>query len=159
MKGTPEERFWAKVDKRGPDECWPWKGAIDPVTGYARFWDGDRLTSGHRFSYALQVGPLPPGRDPQLDHLCRHRWCVNSAHLELVTQTENIRRGDAPRVNGARNAAKTHCPHGHPYSPENTLVSSGKRRCRTCMRAWWRAWHERIEVGTLQYGAPATAER
>ena len=24
MEGTLEERFWAKVDKRGPDDCWDW---------------------------------------------------------------------------------------------------------------------------------------
>jgi hypothetical protein len=29
----------------------------------------------------------------------------------------------------------THCPHGHPYSPENTHVRpNGKRDCRTCHR-------------------------
>jgi hypothetical protein len=21
---TIEERFWSRVDVRGPDECWPW---------------------------------------------------------------------------------------------------------------------------------------
>lgn len=24
---TLEERFWAKVDKRADDECWPWLAA------------------------------------------------------------------------------------------------------------------------------------
>ena len=31
-------------------------------------------------------------RRKQLDHLCRVALCVNPAHLELVTRTENIRR-------------------------------------------------------------------
>jgi hypothetical protein len=35
----------------------------------------------------------------------------------------------------ALNAAKTHCPQGHPYSAENTYVSpQGKRFCRACHR-------------------------
>ncbi|MEU8263238.1 HNH endonuclease [Micromonospora sp. NPDC048999] len=29
-----------------------------------------------------------------MDHLCRDRACVNPAHLELVTRTENLRRRD-----------------------------------------------------------------
>ncbi len=35
---------------------------------------------------------------------------------------------------GAHQLAKTHCPHGHEYTPENTIVypSDGRRRCRTC---------------------------
>lgn len=35
-----------------------------------------------------------------------------------------------------RNAAKTHCPHGHEYTPENTFFdkSSSGRRCRICLR-------------------------
>ena len=38
-------------------------------------------------------------------------------------------------ANGARNKAKTHCPRGHEYTPENTYVSAqGFRRCRACRR-------------------------
>jgi hypothetical protein len=35
---------------------------------------------------------------------------------------------------GGHQRAKTHCPTGHPYTPENTVVypSEGRRRCRTC---------------------------
>jgi hypothetical protein len=35
---------------------------------------------------------------------------------------------------GAHQRAKTHCPHGHEYTPQNTIVypSDGRRRCRTC---------------------------
>jgi hypothetical protein len=38
-------------------------------------------------------------------------------------------------ANGARNRAKTHCPSGHEYSPENTYIGhAGSRRCRACRR-------------------------
>jgi hypothetical protein len=45
------------------------------------------------------------------------------------------------RGNGwsGRNARKTHCPQGHPYSPENTSVRDGQRHCRTCHRERERA--------------------
>jgi hypothetical protein len=33
----------------------------------------------------------------------------------------------------ARNAAKTHCPRGHPYDDANTYISPrGSRICRKC---------------------------
>lgn len=52
-------------------------------------------------------------------------------------------------VGGDRhNKAKTHCPHGHPYTPENTLVSpQGWRKCKTCTRARERAY----EKGTKRH--------
>jgi hypothetical protein len=86
---SPEERFWAKVDKREPDECWPWLGAHDSV-GYGSFWDGSRPERAIRFSYRLAGGQIPQGW--AIDHLCFNPPCVNPAHLEAVTYKENMRR-------------------------------------------------------------------
>lgn len=41
VRGSMTERFWAKVDKRNPDECWPWLGAIYE-DGYGRLNTGGR---------------------------------------------------------------------------------------------------------------------
>jgi HNH endonuclease/C2H2 type zinc finger protein len=66
-----ERRFWAMVDKRGPDECWEWTGSANKY-GYGRFsYPGGRYAKPHRFSYELHVGPIPAGLT--IDHLCRNR--------------------------------------------------------------------------------------
>lgn len=52
------------------------------------------------------------------------------------------RHGSTDRLDGAdHQRAKTHCPRGHEYTEENTLVypSDGRRRCRTCRRDATRA--------------------
>jgi hypothetical protein len=70
-----------------------------------------------------------------LDHLCRNRCCVNPAHLEPVTRKVNL--GRSPLVGrgaGTAQTAKTHCPQGHEYTPENTRIARGKRYCKTCHR-------------------------
>lgn len=68
----------------------------------------------------------------QLDHLCRNRGCINPDHLEPVTCRENLLRGQTFQ---ARNAAKTHCPHGHGYDEGNTRFNKdGSRACRSCER-------------------------
>jgi len=43
-------------------------------------------------------------------------------------------------AHGAHNAAKTHCPHGHPYDEANTYVYNNQRFCRACNRA---QYHQR----------------
>lgn len=127
------ERFWIKVDKNGPvpesrpdlRSCWQWTAATDPA-GYGRAAAEDgTIWLAHRLAYVLAVGPVPEST-PHLDHLCRNTSCVRPDHLEPVTQAENNRRAQA---------AKTHCPHGHPLVEENVyLRPSGSRECRTCMR-------------------------
>jgi hypothetical protein len=44
---------------------------------------------------------------------------------------------------GQINAAKTHCPAGHPYSGGNLMVlRNGRRRCRTCNNDQSRTYYE-----------------
>lgn len=124
------ERFWEKVNKT--DGCWMWVGAISD-TGYGSFNAGGGLYTGsHRFAYQQVKGAIPAGL--YLDHICRVRSCVNPDHLEPVTNEENIRRGNG----GINNASKTHCPKGHEYTPENTVLRkypNGRtgRICRSCL--------------------------
>lgn len=127
----PEERFWAATNKRGPAECWEWQ-ATRTSAGYGHFHVSGRLVSSHRFAYELLVGPIPEGLE--LDHLCRNPACVNPAHLEPVTHSENILRGVGPV---AENARKTHCPRGHPFTADDVTIRDGRvhRKCLICARA------------------------
>jgi hypothetical protein len=84
----------AKVSPEPNSGCWLWAGAWNH-TGY-----GILAAGGHRgnvrahvAAYRLFRGPVPPGL--VLDHTCRVRAYVNPAHLEAVTQGENLRRGRA----------------------------------------------------------------
>lgn len=116
------ERFWAQVARGAPDECWLWQGSLDR--------DGYANNRAHRIAYELTFGPIPPGL--VIDHLCRARSCANPHHLEAVTNRENVLRGVGIT---AREAAQTHCKHGHEFTDENTwLDKHGWRYCRPCMR-------------------------
>lgn len=85
------DRFWAKVDKKTPAECWPWTASVDRL-GYGQFKIGGKkgaVVGAHRVIGALC--------DPCFDetahylHSCDHRWCCNPAHLRAGTHQDNMK--------------------------------------------------------------------
>lgn len=123
-------RFWGNVSRDPDTGCVMWLGFLDPA-GYGRFKVGEKIVGAHRFAYEFLVGPIPDGL--HLDHLCRTPACVNPLHLEPVTPAVNTLRGMG---SPAQNARKTHCIHGHEFTPENTIHHPGGRReCRECRNA------------------------
>lgn len=120
-------RFWLKVYQRG--DCWEWRGPIS-VHGYGVFNDTSNNLYAHRMAYEMAKGTIPANME--IDHLCRHRWCVRPSHLEAVSHSENLLRGVSP---SAHFAGRDSCKHGHPFDEMNTyLPTRGGRSCRACAR-------------------------
>lgn len=168
---TIAERFWANVDKRGPDDCWNWKAGVNSG-GYGMLYVGgrEREAPAHRVAMKLAGHVLPPGISILVvNHKCKNVLCCNVRHLEIVTQRVNSLVGvDSPH---ARNSRKTHCERGnHPLDGENLAIApyiakNGKRRttriCLTCYPGRWRfAVVERQPPGrsTQKWVGPATNE-
>lgn len=158
-------RFWEKVDV-SEDGCWYWTAAKFPA-GYGRFCMGSNThVSAHRFAFKTLVG----FEVPELDHICHdpalcnkgslcpHRSCVNPAHLRPSSHRDNALRSNSPQ---AINAAKTHCPQGHPYEGENLALlrrpdGSVRRQCRACKSEWDRNFKLRNPELVRQRAVEAT---
>lgn len=122
-------RLWERsvVTETG---CFEWQGALTSK-GYGKIACGSRADGSvknrrvHRVAYEALVGPIPDGLT--IDHTCENKACWSPAHLQPVTNAENI------WLAGVRMNA---CRRGHARTPENSFAEQGtnKIRCRVCRR-------------------------
>ena len=118
-------RLWAKVDRRGPDDCWPFTGSLNEY-GYGAVRVGGRrgrLVKAHRLAWMLanDVHDLTP-----VDHICHHcdnPPCCNPAHLYRGDYASNITdkivRGRQPRGERMSSYVKAAAPRGDAWwTPE-----------------------------------------
>lgn len=126
IETSMQARFWAKVDKRGPDECWLWMGATKASTDshiYGVWQYSGWNWMAHRIAYTLAVGPIP--EELTLDHVyergCRDTLCCNPNHLEPVTQSVNSQR----TFTKSDRLYPLTCKRGH-------AKEFGRKTCRKC---------------------------
>jgi hypothetical protein len=141
MENAELKRFMGNVDIV-PGGCWLWTRPLNSG-GYGSFYPSGtprKSVGAHRWAYERFVGPIPEGMD--IDHVkargCTNRHCVNPAHLEPVTRSENLRRG-------AGRGKPTHCKRGHPLEGDNVYqIPGGGRACRRCRYETNREIRERV---------------
>jgi hypothetical protein len=88
------------------------------------------------------IGPCPPGLEA-----CHWDGDATNNHLDnLRWDTRAANTADMMRHGRHHQANKTHCKHGHEYTPENTKLVNGGRSCRECHRIDGRKrYHENLE--------------
>ena len=162
MTAPAWQRVLARSDWDPIDGCLLWSG---PLTrrGYS-------VGSLHRVVYTALVGPIPTGWT--IDHDCHtralaagtclggdsclHRLCVNVDHLIAMTIGDNVRAGNGP---AGQHARQVECLRGHPFDAVNTdWRPNGSRSCRTCNRDRARAYYLRRTVVARQAARQAARQ-
>lgn len=132
-------RFWARVDVRGENDCWPWtKHTDDDGYGRLRIGNGKR-TPAHRFACTLAHGES----DLSALHSCHFPPCCNPAHLRWGTSLENTRdmkeagrmsHGDAHPISKLTSAQVYEARRRHANGEAKRALARAFRISQTQMR-------------------------
>lgn len=89
IKETYLERYWSRVDKKGPKDCWEWNHTTFS-NGYGMIGILKEITKAHRIAWVLHYNaPIPLGLS--ICHHCDNKLCCNVEHLYLATNRINTR--------------------------------------------------------------------
>ena len=80
-------RFWSRVAKGTPTECWEWQGYYFGSLGYGGVKLAGKSWYAHRIAYYLYYGKDPG--EHCVCHKCDNPKCCNPKHLWLGTQSDN----------------------------------------------------------------------
>jgi hypothetical protein len=129
-----DKKWIARVLARsvpGEGGCILWTGNVNRK-GYGQTVYRGRTRMVHRKLFELRNG-LTLDRWTFVCHHCDTPNCVAEGHLWRGSPKQNSE--DATRKGRHHNTVRTHCRHGHEYTPENTFTSAaGFRNCITCQR-------------------------
>lgn len=125
-------RFLSKI-RVLENNCWKMDLKIRK-DGYFNFGINGRTYLAHRVSHEIFSGF--EYSNTLIDHICMNRYCVNPEHLrEVDPRTNALENSNSPKK---KQFEKTHCKHGHEFTPENTyIIRRGVyggilRNCREC---------------------------
>ena len=82
------ENLWAKIQQRGPSDCWEWTACKDK-DGYGKFQYCGSPSMAHRVVWEFTRGKIPGGLN--VCHHCDNPSCCNPNHLFLGTDRDNMR--------------------------------------------------------------------
>ena len=130
-----------------------WTSTSRDGNGYGYIQVGKRTLRAHRVAVVLRG----LDDDPELvaHHVCERgaEGCINPAHVEFITDGENIKLG---RGVSAVNALKVECARGHLLAGDTIRITPrGKRRCLRCDAAQKRRHraHQRQAIEVANYNA------
>lgn len=107
---TPQERFWAKVDKT--EACWLWTASTQ-TNGYGQFRYEGTTKRAHRVAWFFAHGSWPES-GMVVCHRCDNILCVRPDHLFVAAQRDNVRdawqkgRGRTPSAETATKGSAHH---------------------------------------------------